>query len=70
MGIEEDMRLGRSIDRPVHVGEGNMYFIGPAFTFEEDRRTAARTESAPRGIAASEWLIRYVVCSRIGNSAR
>src|SRR5262249_40192982 len=26
--------------------------------------------SASRGIAASEWLMRYVVCARIGNSAR
>ena len=34
------------------------------------RAYSARRSSALAGIAASEWLIRYVVCSRIGNSER
>ena len=34
------------------------------------RAYSASRSSAFAGIAASEWLIRYVVCSRIGNSER
>ena len=34
------------------------------------RAYSASRSSAFAGIAASEWLMRYVVCSRIGNSAR
>ena len=34
------------------------------------RAYSASRSSAFRGIAASEWLIRYVACSRIGNSER
>ncbi len=34
------------------------------------RAYSASLSSAFRGMAASEWLMRYVVCSRIGNSER
>ncbi len=34
------------------------------------RAYSASRSSAFAGIAPSEWLIRYVVCSRIGNSER
>ena len=34
------------------------------------RANSPSRSSAPRGIGPSEWLTRYVVCSRIGNSVR
>src|SRR6266508_3242066 len=34
------------------------------------RANSSRRSSTAAGIAPSEWLIRYVVCSRIGNRSR
>ena len=63
------LNTGPDAQRVVHP-RARGYVVNPAERYVSASGTVLQPFPLNRGIAASEWLIRYVVCSRIGNSER
>jgi hypothetical protein len=48
MQVVKDVRVGRSVDRPVDVGEGDMHLDGSAVALEKS--SEPQSEQNPRGV--------------------